>query len=59
MAGDKMNLTKDDIIKAVEATYGERVKDLEYVLGQIIDSLPSKRDWLDPDIERMARKLLK
>ena len=59
MAGHKMNLTKDDIMKAVEATYGERVKDLEYVLRQIIDSLPSRRDWLDPDIERIARKLLK
>jgi hypothetical protein len=29
-----------------------------HVLTQIIDSLPEKRDWLDPDIERIARELI-
>ena len=54
-----MKLSKDDIMKAVEITYGERIKDLEYVLEQIINSLPSKKDWLDPDVEKAARNLLK
>lgn len=30
-----------------------------WCLKQIIDSLPAKRDWLDPEVERAARKLLK
>lgn len=32
---------------------------LAQVLKQIIDSLPQKRDWLDPDLERMAKDLTK
>tara|TARA_Y100000296_G_C5105046_1_gene222087 strand:+ start:458 stop:784 length:327 start_codon:yes stop_codon:yes gene_type:complete len=33
-------------------------KQYQYVTRQIIESLPSNRDWLDPDIERAARRLL-
>lgn len=28
---------------------------LRWLLGQIVDALPADRDWLDPDLERMAR----
>lgn len=35
-----------------------QVTDERYVLKQIIDALPSCRDWLDPDIEKVARALL-
>lgn len=30
---------------------------LKYLLKQIIQSLPEKRDWLDPEIERAARAI--
>ena len=30
-----------------------------YVLKQIMESLPSNIDWLDPEIERLARDILK
>lgn len=36
-------------------------KEVEYclfVLKQIVDALPSKCDWLDPDIEKNARLLI-
>ena len=29
-----------------------------YLLGQIKNSLPQKRDWLDPDIEKSVDRLL-
>jgi hypothetical protein len=32
--------------------------DLLYVLRQIIADLPANRDWLDPQVERMAHALL-
>lgn len=32
--------------------------ELLWLLSQFIDHLPSKRDWLDPAIERGARDLL-
>jgi hypothetical protein len=35
-----------------------RIKAMEAVLGGIINDLPTKRDWLDPDLERAARNLL-
>jgi len=33
--------------------------ELLYCLKSIINDLPSNRDWLNPDIERMARTLIK
>jgi hypothetical protein len=33
--------------------------DLAWVLYQIIRDLPQKRDWLNPDLERIAKALLK
>lgn len=35
-----------------------QVTDERYVLKQIIDALPTRRDWLDPDVEKAARALL-
>jgi len=32
---------------------------LLFILRQIINSLPSRLDWLDPNIERMAKEELK
>ena len=32
---------------------------LLWLLRQIITSLPQKRDWLDPDLEREAKEILK
>lgn len=32
---------------------------MKHVLGQIIGSLPSNRDWLDPDLEKIAKELSK
>lgn len=39
-------------------SHGGREEQLEAVLRQIINDLPSKRDWLDPQVERQARNLL-
>ena len=35
----------------------EEIAWLEYLLSQIIQSLPEKRDWLDPEIEKAARQV--
>ena len=37
----------------------ERLTELERVLGRILNELPTRRDWLDPDLERDARALSK
>jgi len=42
---------------AIEAD--KRIEDLEYALKELVQALPINRDWLDPDIERLARHLLK
>jgi hypothetical protein len=34
-------------------------KKLNYVLGQIINDLPTNKDWLNPALEKMARELIK
>lgn len=31
---------------------------LAWCLSQIVSSLPTKRDWLDPDVERESREIL-
>ena len=31
---------------------------LAYALKMILQDLPAKRDWLNPDIEKMARDLI-
>ena len=35
------------------------VKSLQFVVQNILEALPKKRDWLDPGIERLAKDLLK
>lgn len=37
----------------------ESNKEMLFILKQIIDMLPSHRDWLDPDIERAAKEIIK
>lgn len=32
---------------------------LRTILRQIVNDLPTNRDWLDPDVERVARAALK
>lgn len=34
------------------------VKVAIYALKRLIDELPSKRDWLDPELERIARDVI-
>ena len=36
----------------------KELAEAEFCLKQIVESLPMKRDWLDPTIERHARALL-
>jgi hypothetical protein len=43
----------------VEMALHERIKALESVLSGIVQTLPSRRDWLDPDLEKQAKALLK
>ncbi len=31
---------------------------MHFLLKRLIDELPTRRDWLDPDLERMARDIL-
>lgn len=45
---------RNDIVRAINKHPG-----LVHVVRQVLFSLPAKRDWLDPDIERMAKDLLK
>jgi hypothetical protein len=32
--------------------------DLLRILSRIIDDLPTKRDWLDPDLEKQAKEII-
>lgn len=32
-------------------------KRMLWIIGQVVDSLPSTRDWLDPSLEREMRKI--
>ncbi len=66
-------VTKDEINHLVsDAVYeaNERLKArapelleenerLRFLLRSIVDDLPTKRDWLNPDIEREAKAILK
>lgn len=36
-----------------------RARELKLALAAIIRDLPERRDWLDPDVEKMAREVLK
>ena len=31
--------------------------EMKYVIEQFLHSLPANKDWLDPDIERMAKEI--
>ena len=37
----------------------KKIAALESILRQIINDLPTKRDWLDPELEKAARDILK
>lgn len=37
----------------------EENKYIKFVLKRIIDDLPVNRDWLDPDLERAAKEIIK
>ncbi len=49
---DSRELSKEDRDK-------RRIKELEFLLGQIVTDLPANRDWLNPDTEKAAREILK
>lgn len=36
------------------ATEHEKVRVLRYVVSQILEAMPKKRDWLDPVLEKVA-----
>ncbi len=36
-----------------------RAQALESVLRRIVSDLPHKRDWLDPELEKQAKQLVK
>jgi len=36
-----------------------RISGLKIVLKQILIDLPTNKDWLDPDLERIAKVLVK
>jgi len=33
-------------------------KDTKDILKQVVDHLPTKRDWLDPDVEKVAKQII-
>jgi hypothetical protein len=37
----------------------EQIAALESILRRIINDLPTNRDWLDPELEKAARDILK
>ena len=55
---------EDDILEAIQKefficfTQPSREERLAYALKMILQDLPAKRDWLNPDIEKMARDLV-
>lgn len=38
--------------------YEDKIKSLTFCLKRIIDDLPPNRNWLDPDLEKMAKNLI-
>lgn len=53
-----MFLLSDNLIRKIKKI-DEENKTLRTVLGLIINDLPLSRDWLDPNLENIAKKLLK
>lgn len=39
-------------------TFEAPLNDAQWCLSQILGALPSRRDWLDPDLEKMARGIV-
>lgn len=35
----------------------EELEQLKFLIVTVVDSLPTNRDWLDPDIEKEMRKI--
>ena len=57
---DQLNITASSVkVEKFDSNIEERVKLLENILKQIIDDLPSKRDWLDPSLEAEAIIMLR
>lgn len=56
----KYDLTQKEYYKIIrkDSYIKKRAEDLEYVLTEIINDLPVKRDWLDPSLEKMARDII-
>lgn len=42
----------------VDAKLIAKAPDLYRILARIIEDLPTKRDWLDPELEREAKEVL-
>lgn len=55
----RTDVSEEQVLRAVaRARPVVAMSDERYLLGQIIDSLPQNKDWLDPSIERAARRVL-
>jgi hypothetical protein len=46
------------IAKEEEAKRSSETFDLVFILKSILNDLPQKRDWLDPELEQMARDVV-
>jgi len=53
-----MTVVSNDAVDIMNRTAHANETDAEALLRMVIQSLPTNKDWLDPDIERAAKKLL-
>lgn len=52
-----INITENLLMASIKMI--EERTALRSVLKRILDDLPQNRDWLDPDLEKIARELVK
>jgi hypothetical protein len=53
-----MLVVANNVVDIMNRTARADETDSEAILRMIIQSLPKNKDWLDPDLERAAKKLL-
>ena len=55
MSKQRLNL-HDNYLRGMRKR-DETIRELRSVLSQIVNALPTNRDWLDPMLEQQAREL--
>jgi len=47
---------REKLVASIGPQQETREKFLEYLVTQVVDALPTNRDWLDPELENLLRR---